>query len=221
MQWPDTPTQVYMLVSFYMQQLPSIDLEVTSGQGSTTAMSLGSVEDQCVVTLNRCIREEQEALSPFEPKGSMALLCPRELLAFVLAPLPRLLPRLFVLSFSFLKTTTITVGGVGKLNKILNTLQQTVGDVTEEHTSRNQEDATATGDGSSSGNQGSTGLVGQRFRWAREYVALISMAQGELETFIKKNRTKFSKEEYRVVWSLAGPNRRPDGGKKFDVVWSG
>ncbi len=206
-----------MLVSFYMQQLPSIDLEVTSGQGSTTAMSLGSVEDPCVVTLNRCIREEQEALSPFEPKGSMALLCPRELLAFVLAPLPRLLPRLFVRSFAFLKTKTITVGGVGKLNKILNTLQQTVGDVTEEH--RNQEEGAATADVSVSRSQGSTGLVGERFKWARQYVALMSMAQGELEAFIRKNRTKFSKEEYRVVWSLAGPNRRTDGGQKFDVFW--
>lgn len=205
-----------------MQQLPSIDLEVTSGQGSTTAMSLGSVEDQCVVTLNRCIREEQEALSPFEPKGSMTLLCPRELLAFVLAPLPRLLPRLFVRSFSFLKTKTITVGGVGKLNKILSTLQQTVGDVTEEHKSRIQEEGGATADGSSTGAQGSTGLVGERFRWARQYVALMSMAQGELETFIKKNRTKFSKEEYRVLWSLVGPNRRTaDGstGQTFDVWW--
>eukprot|EP00903_Cladosiphon_okamuranus_P010322 g9766.t1 len=213
--------EVYMLVSFYMQQLPSIDLEVTSGQGSTTAMSLGSVEDQCVVTLNRCIREEEEALSPFEPKGSMALLCPRELLAFVLAPLPRLLPRLFVLSFSFLKTNTITVGGVGKLNKILNTLQQTVGDVTEEQKSRNQEDAPAMADDPGSGTQGSTGLVGERFKWARQYVALISMSQSELESFIRKNRTKFSKEEYRVLWSLVGPNRRLDGGKKFDVVWAG
>lgn len=205
-----------------MQQLPSIDLEVTSGQGSTTAMSLGSVEDQCVVTLNRCIREEQEALSPFEPKGSMTLLCPRELLAFVLAPLPRLLPRLFVRSFSFLKTKTITVGGVGKLNKILSTLQQTVGDVTEEHKSNIQAEGGAKADGSSTGTQGSTGLVGQRFRWAHQYVALMSMAQGELETFIKKNRTKFSKEEYRVLWSLVGPNRRTSddsAGQAFDVLW--
>lgn len=211
-----------MLVSFYMQQLPSIDLEVTSGQGSTTAMSLGSVEDQCVVTLNRCIREEQEALSPLEPKGSMTLLCPRELLAFVLAPLPRLLPRLFVRSFSFLKTNTITVGGVGKLNKILSTLQQTVGDVTEEHKFRNHVEGEATADGSSTGTQESTGLVRERFRWARQYVALMSMAQGELETFIKKNRTEFSKEDYRVLWSLVGPNRRTaDGstGREFDVWW--
>ncbi|CAM9200267.1 unnamed protein product [Ectocarpus fasciculatus] len=213
--------EVYMLVSFYMQQLPSINLEVTSGQGSTTAMSLGSVEDQCVVTLNRCIREEQEALSPFEPKGSMALLCPRELLAFVLAPLPRLLPRLFVRSFSFLKTKTVTVGGVGKLNKILNTLQQTVGDVTDDHKARIQEESAAA-DVPGSGTQAPTGVVGERFGWARQYVALMSMTQGELESFIRKNRTKFSKEEYRRVWSLSGPNRRTaddTAGQKFDVWW--
>lgn len=210
-----------MLVSFYMQQLPSINLEVTSGQGSTTAMSLGSVEDQCVVTLNRCIREEQEALSPFEPKGSMALLCPRELLAFVLAPLPRLLPRLFVRSFSFLKTKTVTVGGVGKLNKILNTLQQTVGDVTDDHKARIQEEGAAA-DVTGSGTQAPTGVVGERFGWARQYVALMSMTQGELESFIRKNRTKFSKEEYRRAWSLSGPNRRTADdttGQKFDVWW--
>lgn len=211
-----------MLVSFYMQQLPSIDLEVASGQGSTTAMSLGRVEDQCVVTLNRCIREEQEALSPFEPKGSMALLCPRDLLAFVLAPLPRLLPRLFVRSLSFLKTKTITVGGVGKLNKILNTLQQTVGDVTDEHRARNHEEGAATTDESIAGSQSGTGLVGERFRWARHYIALMSMTQGDLEAFMQKNRTKYSKQEYRVLWSLAGPNRpKADSSavQKFDLWW--
>lgn len=212
-----------MLVSFYMQQLPSINLEVASGQGSTTAMSLGSVEDQCVVTLNRCIREEQEALSPFEPKGNLALLCPRELLAFVLAPLPRLLPRLFVSVFFFLKTKTITVGGVGKLNKILNTLQQTVGDVTEEHKSGSQEDGGVATNGQKTASQTPLGTVGERFGWARQYVALVSMPQGELEVFIRRNRVKFSKEEYRVLWSLAGPNRpTSDGGtgKKFEVWWA-
>ncbi|CAM9666114.1 unnamed protein product [Scytosiphon promiscuus] len=214
--------EVYMLVSFYMQQLPSIDLEVTSGQGSTTAMSLGRVEDQCVVTLNRCIREEQEALSPFEPKGSMALLCPRDLLAFVLAPLPRLVPRLFVRSFSFIKTKAITVGGVGKLNKILNTLQQTVGDVTDEHKSRNQEEGAATMDEVDAGSQSVGGLVGERFTWARDYIALMSMTQADFETFMQKKRTKYSKEEYRVLWSLAGPNRPVVDGsaaQKFDVWW--
>eukprot|EP00752_Nemacystus_decipiens_P010121 g9020.t1 len=65
-----------------------------------------------------------------------------------------------------LETNTITVGGVGKLNKILNTLQQTVGDVTEEHKPRNQEDAPSTADGPSSATQLSTGLVGERFKWA-------------------------------------------------------
>lgn len=211
-----------MLVGYYMQQLPSIDLEVTSGQGSTTAMSLGGVEDQCIVTLNRCIREEQEALSPFEPKGSSALLCPRELLAFVLSPLARLLPRLFVRSLGYLKTNTITVGGLGKLNKILNTLQQTVGDVTEGQKPAS-EDTAPTTDGPRAGAQSLTGTVAERFGWARQYVALISMAQGELEVFIRSNRTKYSKDEYRVLWSLVGPNRRPlDGGngQKFEMWWA-
>lgn len=211
-----------MLVSYYMQQLPSIDLEVTSGQGSTTAMSLGGVEDQCVVTLNRCIREEQEALSPFEPKGSLTLLCPKELLAFVLAPLPRLLPRLFVRSFAYLKIKTVTVGGLGKLNKILNTLQQTVGDVTEEQSPPSQEDGGgAAVDVLRSRKQ--TPTVGERFGWARQYVTLINMSQSELETFIRKNRMKFSKEEYRSLWSLAGPNRRVSGsgtGQNFEVWWA-
>lgn len=205
-----------------MQQLPSIDLEVASGQGSTTAMSLGSVEDQCVVNLNRCIREEQEALSPFEPKGSVGLICPRELLAFVLAPLARLLPRLFVRSLRFLKAQTVTVGGVGKLNKILNTLQQTVSDVTEEHKSPGQEDTTAV-DAPSDGAQHVRGTITDRFGWARQYVALISMSQDELEAFIRSNRTKFSKDEYRVQWCLTGPNRRPlQGGSsgKFEMWWA-
>ena len=212
-----------MLVSYYMQQLPAIDLAVTSGQGSTTAMSLGSVEDPCVVTLNRCIREEQEALSPFEPKGSLPLLCPRELLAFVLAPLPRLLPRLLVRSFSFVKTKTITVGGVGKLNKILNTLQQTVGDVTEEPKLKSQDETTAAAHGRGTRPNTPTGAVEERFEWARQYVALISMPQSELESFIRKNRTMFSKEEYRVSWSLAGPNSRTaDGstGQSFEKWWA-
>lgn len=206
-----------------MQQLPSIDLEVASGQGSTTAMSLGSVEDQCVVELNRCIREEQEALSPFEPKGGVGLVCPRELLAFVLVPLVRLLPRLFVRSLRFLKARTITVGGVGKLNKILNTLQQTVGDVTEEHQLAGQEDGATSADGPKAGSEVVAGTVGERFGWARQYVALVSMTQAELEVFIRNNRTKFSKEEYRVQWALVGPNRRPlDGGtgQKFEMWWA-
>lgn len=215
--------QIYMLVTFYMQQLPSVDLDVASGQGATTAMSLGSVEDQCVVTLNRCIREEQEALSPFEPKGSSTLLCPRELLAFVLAPLPRLVPRLFVRSFSFLKANAITVGGVGKLNKILNTLQQTVEDVTQGHKPPTPDEASATADGQRTGTQATKGAAGERFGWSRQYVSLISMPQTELEAFIRNNRTKFSKEEYRVAWSLMGPNRRTsDGGtfQKFDMWWA-
>lgn len=211
-----------MLVSYYMQQLPSINLEVASGQGSTTAMSLGSVEDQCIVNLNRCIREEQEALSPFEPNGGMGLICPRALLAFVLVPLARLLPRLFVRSLRFLKARAITIGGVGKLNKILNTLEQTVGDVTEEDRV-GQDEGTAAADGTRAGIEVLTGSVGERFGWARQYVALISMAQGELEAFIRNNRTKFSKDEYRVQWSLVGPNRRPsDGGtgQKFEMWWA-
>lgn len=212
-----------MLVSYYMQQLPSIDLEVASGQGSTTAMSLGSVEDQCVVDLNRCIREEQEALSPFEPKGNIGLICPRELLAFVLSPLPRLLPRLFVRSLRFLKAQSVTVGGVGKLNKILNTLQQTVGDVTEEHKAAGQEDGIVGSDVPKDSSHGAAGTVAERFGWARQYVALISMSQGELETYIRNNRTKFSKDEYRVQWCLVGPNRRPtQGGSsgKFEMWWA-
>lgn len=210
------------MVSYYMQQLPSIDLEVASGQGSTTAMSLGSVEDQCVVDLNRCIREAQEALSPFEPKGNVGLICPRQLLAFVLAPLTRLLPRLFVRSLRFLKSKAVTVGGVGKLNKILNTLQQTVGDVTEVNKSPGQEDG-LTPDAPKDNSQALVGTVMERFGWARQYVALISMSQGELEAFIRNNRTKFSKEEYRVQWSLIGPNRRPSHGGssgKFDTWWA-
>lgn len=211
-----------MLVSYYMQQLPSINLGVASGQGSTTAMSLGSVDDQCVVNLNRCIREEQEALSPFEPKGSMALICPRELLAFVLAPLARLLPRLFVRSLRFLKARTITVGGVGKLNKILNTLEQTVSEVTEEDAvATTQEDGAVAVDGTRA--DSSTVSVAELFGWSRQYVALISMSQNELETFIRNNRTKFSKDEYRVQWSLAAPNRRQSEegrSQKFEMWWA-
>lgn len=213
-----------MLVSYYMQQLPSIDLQVAGGQGSTTAMSLGSVDDQCVVNLNRCIREEQEALSPFEPKGSMALICPRELLTFVLVPLARLLPRLFVRSLRFLKARAITVGGVGKLNKILNTLEQTVGEVTEEDKmTAGQEDGAAITDGTRARPVATTGSVGERFGWARQYVTLISMSQSELEAFIRNNRTKFSKDQYWVQWSLAAPNRRQSEegiGQKFEMWWA-
>lgn len=204
-----------------MQQFPAVDLDIASGQGATTAMSLGSLEDQCIVTLNRCIREEQEALSPLEPKANLPLLCPRELLAFVLAPLPRLLPRLFVRSFRFLKSKTITVGGVGKLNKILSTLQQTVRDATENNYGI-QEESSASTDGPTSTTT-PVGTVEERFGWARQYVSLISMTQGELESFIKSNRTKYSKEEYSVIWALVGPNRRTsDGGtgQKFEMWWA-
>ncbi|CAM9600272.1 unnamed protein product [Hapterophycus canaliculatus] len=77
-------------------------------------------------------------------------------------------------------------------------------------------------DESNAGSQAATGLVGERFRWARHYIALMSMAQGDLEAYIQKNRTKYSKEEYRVLWSLAGPNRPNadgSGSQKFDDWW--
>lgn len=213
-----------MLVSYHMQQLHSIDLEVASGQGSTTAMSLGSVEDQCVVNLNRCIREEQEALSPFESKGSLALLCPKELLAYVLAPLPRLLPRLFIHSFSFRVTKNVTVGGIGKLNKILNTLQQTVGDVVEDHKPIGHEEIAVSANHLPRTRPSTHArTIAGRFGWARQYMALISMPHIELEAYIRKNRTRYSKEEYRMLWSTAGPNRRTsDGGSgiKFDSWWT-
>ncbi|CAM9248443.1 unnamed protein product [Discosporangium mesarthrocarpum] len=208
--------EVFGVVTHFMQQMPAVDLGVDSGKGSTTAMSLGSVEDQCIVDLNRCIREEHEAFSPIEPKGGgVRLICPRELLQFMLAPLPRLVPRLFVHSLRYTAAQSITVGGVGKLNKIVKTLQQTIGDAIDSSLRRVHEEgsfAAKKAAGMGSNGLGETDIVTDRFGGAAQYIALISMTQGELENFIRNNRTKFTKEEYRVQWLLAGPNRRSSNG---------
>ncbi|CAM9460205.1 unnamed protein product [Choristocarpus tenellus] len=215
--------EVFAIVSHYMHQLPSVDLGVDSGKGSTTAMSLGSVEDQCVVDLNRSLREEYEAFSPRERKGSLSAICSGEYLSFVLAPLPRLVPRLFVLSLSFTMARAITVGGVGKLNKIVKTLQQTVGDAIGTNQQSQDDNFSKSAGGTSNSSHGNRDFVAERFGCASQYVALLSMTQGELENFMRNNRTKFTKEEYRVQWLLVGPNRqRSDGGKgeNFESWWA-
>ncbi|CAM9553978.1 unnamed protein product [Phaeothamnion confervicola] len=222
--------ELMVTVSVHMQQLSGIDLDVDRGKASTTAMSLGRIEDACVVEMNRGLRDMQEAISPIEPKAHLGLLAPRELFAYVASPLPRLLPRLFVHSVRYYGSgRLVTVGGVGKLNKILSTLQQTVVDVTETSRAYLQPGGGGGSGGSGGGDGGgSTGgsslvdVIAERFARASRYVALMSMTQEDLEAYIRANRTEYAKEEYRVQWILAGPNRRvgPEGGAHFDTWWA-
>ncbi|CAM9428068.1 unnamed protein product [Chrysoparadoxa australica] len=201
----------YCAVAFYTQQLVALDLGDSRETGKG-ALGMGSVEDMCVVDLNRHLQELHEGLSPIEPKEGVGLVAPRELFAATVLPLPRLLPRLLVHFLRYYPERSISTRGVGRLTKVASTLLQTTLDVTSTGAFEDQEHE-----------RGLIDSIGKRFSrslglWAHRYTALLSMTSEQLESFIRENRAEFTKAEYEVQWKLAGPNR--SGQDNFESWWA-
>ncbi|KAG5178503.1 hypothetical protein JKP88DRAFT_196210 [Tribonema minus] len=190
--------ELYMHASHYLAALAAADL----GGGADAA-------DACVIDLCRVLRDTQEALSPMTPKPGMGLAAPRELFAYAVAPLPRMLPRLLVHALGGAAARPVSAVGVGKAAKIVAALQQLASDVTETSLRQLVEGAAL------------AQVVTERFSRAARYASLMGATHAELEGYIRANRSDFTKEELRAQWNLQGPARRADEcPHPFEAWWA-
>jgi hypothetical protein len=200
---------IIFAVSSSMEMLPAIELDIDEGRATSQAMSLGGVEDKCIVDLSRRLQHVQEALSPVEPKLGESLISPRELFAYVVATLPWMLPRLLVNAFQDLCSRRITAGGVGKLTKISSSLRQTLTDVVETSTACFEE----------AGARPPAEVIATEFGSLGRYVSLLSMTADELKACITSNPNMFTMEQWNVQWKLHCPSRRPSE-QSFESWWA-
>jgi hypothetical protein len=197
--------ELYMEVSHHMAALTRVDLG-----GGGVGLS-GDDADACVVDLCRTLRDMQEALSPQSPKPGMGLVAPRDLFAYVISPLPRLLPRVLVHCLGAAISRPVSAVGVGKAAKVVAALQQLVQDITET-SSRYLLEGPALSQ-----------VITDKFSRAGRYASLMGASHSELEAYIRANRADFTKEEFRAQWHLKGKARRADDRDQaapFETWWA-